>query len=285
MRLQIANFPRRLDFEAELIIGGGLGFRSTSFGGARIDELVGKYGIRGLKRLLDRNEIGLSNVWAGPLYQHEGGLWERKIQEVIPRLEAIAELGGRQIAINTPNRWPKAVTTFEWNWLVEKYRSYADQLRSYGLNLVCEYVGPQVERPQDPSAVPYPWIDNLKTAVEFVERIGRPNVGLIVDVIHWWVPGGTIEDLHRVKGLPLSLHFFDLPNGVTRETIEDDQRVLPGEGFLDLVTWLRTLRDDGFDGDVMPEVLGPRGRELAELDSWEGPRLVRDAYFKVLDQL
>jgi hypothetical protein len=28
-----------------------------------------------------------------------------------------------------------------------------------------------------------------------------------------------------------------------------------------------------------------RAEELAEADSWEGPKLVRDAYFAILDQV
>ena len=97
-----------------------------------------------LKALLAKNGLVLANVWPGPLYHHEGELWDRVLDQAIPRIKAIAELGGTQIGINTPNRWPKAVTEFEWDWLIDKYRRYADVLRDYGLNLVLEYLGPHV---------------------------------------------------------------------------------------------------------------------------------------------
>ena len=97
-------------------------------------------------------------------------------------------------------------------------------------------------------------------------------------------PGGTYEDLHKVKGLPLAVHFFDIRNGVTRETANDGtDRVLPGEGQIDLVKFLRNLKEDGFDGDVWPEIFGLK--ELREGDSWEVPKRVRDACRSVMDQV
>jgi len=283
MRLQIGNFPRRLDFEARVVIGGGLGFGSTSIGTIELDKWIHNNALSELKTLLDRNDIALANVWVGPLYHHEGDLWREMVEQARPRLEAVARLGGKQIGINTPNRWPKAVTEFEWDLLVAKYRSYADTLAAYDLDLVLEYLGPHCGRPRHPSVVLYPFVDNINAALELVERIDRPNVGLILDVIHWWAGGGTFEDLARVKDIPLALHFFDLPKGITLDTVEDTDRVLPGEGFLDLPRFLRILKDNGFDGDVMPEIL--RAEDLAEADSWEGPKRIRDAYFAVFAQV
>ncbi len=180
-----------------------------------------------------------------------------------------------------PNRWPKLVGEGEWHWMVGKFREYCDVLARYKMDLVFEFLGPQVGRPF-PFQTMYPWIINLDAALELINRVDRPNLGLMLDVIHWWAGGdGDYESLHRVKGLPLTLHVFDLPHGIDRETMQDSDRLLPGEGFIDLVRWLGILRGDGFDGDVLPEVLGPQGKELAEADSWEGPRRVRDIYMEL----
>jgi len=285
MRLQIANFPRRLDLEERLAIGGALGFGSSSIGvlNGEVDQYLETHSVEDLKRAFARNKIALANVWPGPLYEHDGDLWVRKLREVKPRLDVIAELGGRQAAINTPICWPKQPDDHDWDWLVGKYREYADLLTQYGLELVLEYLGPHLAAPIRGSTAVYPFVDNLNRALELVGRIGRQNVGLIVDVMHWWAGGSTYEELHKVKGLPLALHLFDIRKGAVRETAHDrDDRVLPGEGVIDLVRFLRILKQDGFDGDVQPELIAPE--ELLEADSWEGPKKIRDLYFRIMEQ-
>ena len=285
MRLQIGNFPRRLDLEARLAIGGALGFGSSSIGvlNGEVDRYLATHSVGDLKDAFTRNKIALANVWAGPLYEHDGDLWVQKLREVKPRLELIAEVGGRQVAINTPMGWPKQPDSHDWGWLVSKYREYADLLTQFGLELVLEYIGPHLAAPIRGSLVVYPFVDNLNRALELVQRIDRPNVGLILDVMHWWAGGSTHEDLHKVKGLPLALHFFDIRKGAVRETAHDsDDRVLPGEGMIDLVGFLRVLKQDGFDGDVLPELIGLE--EFLEADSWEGPKKIRDVYLGILEK-
>lgn len=286
MRLQIANFPRRLDLETRLVIGGALGFRSSSIGvlNGEVDQYLETHSIEDLKRAFVLNNIALANVWPGPLYEHDGELWEQKLREVRRYLELIAELGGQQVAINTPMCWPKQPDEHDWDWLLGKYREYADLLTTYGLELVLEYLGPHLAAPIRGSMVVYPFVDNLSKALELVGRIDRKNVGLILDVMHWWAGGSTHEDLHKAKGLPLALHFFDIRKGACRETAHDrDDRVLPGEGMIDLVGFLRVLSQDGFDGDVQPELIAPE--EFVEADSWEGPKKIRDVYLGIMAQV
>lgn len=283
MRLQVGNFPGRLDLTARVVIGGGLGFGSVGLGADVLDSYLARNAVDELKELLKRNGMAVATGHLGPAWNLEGALWERALEQAEPRLRVLAELGGKA-TFSCPNRWPKAVAQAEWQWLVTKFREYADWVGRYGVELVFEFLGPQVRRPA-PGQLMYPWVTGLDAALELIGRVNRPNLGLILDVIHWWAGGGTYDDLHKVKGLPMTLHVFDLPAGVDPQTMADTDRVMPGEGFIDLVRWLRILKSDGYDGDVMPEVLGPRAAELAEADSWEGPRLVSEVYGKLLRQV
>ncbi len=283
MRLQIGNFPNRLDLSARVVIGGGLGFGSVGLNADQIDGYLARNAVDELKELLQRNRMAVATAQLGPNWNMDGELWEQALEKAEPRLQVLAELGGK-VTFSCPNRWPKAVGEAEWEWLVSKFQAYADWVGRYDVDLVFEFLGPQVGRP-DPRRIMYPWVMGLDSALELIERANRPNLGLILDVIHWWAGGGTYEDLHKVKGLPMTLHVFDLPEGVDPETMADSDRVLPGEGFINLVRWLRILKEDGYDSDLMPEVLGPRAVDLAEADSWEGPRLVRDVYMQLLEQV
>ena len=42
------------------------------------------------------------------------------------------------------------------------------------------------------------------------------------------------------------------------EDVQDNMRLLPGEGIIDLVGFFRALRKIGYAGGVAPETIGPR---------------------------
>ncbi|MFO7696862.1 MAG: TIM barrel protein [Anaerolineae bacterium] len=284
MRLMVGNFPSRLDFEGRVAIGGALGFGSIGLGGDQIDAYVSRNAIGELKALLNRHNMALSIVNLGPSYALEGDQWVQALAAAEKRAAAVAGFGAKA-GFMAPNRWPKMPGEGEWEWLVGKFRDYADMLARYEMDLVFEFLGPQVGRPR-PRQIMYPWVMGLDSALQLIERVNRPNVGLTLDVIHWWAGGdGDYETLHKVKGLPMIVHVFDLPDGINRDTMEDSDRTLPGQGFIDLVKWLRILKADGYDGDVLPEVLGAKGAEMAEADSWEGPKLIRDLYFDLFSKI
>ncbi|MGI6367960.1 MAG: sugar phosphate isomerase/epimerase family protein [Anaerolineae bacterium] len=284
MRLTVGNFPSRLSFEDRVAIGGALGFGSIPMGADLVDAYMGRNAICELKDLMKKHNMAVSTINPGVSYALEGEAWEQALQKAEERIAALGCLVTKA-GFSAPNRWPKTVGEGEWDWLVAKFRAYADMLARHNVDLVFEFLGPQVGRPR-PRQIMYPWVIGLDPALELIRRVDRPNVGLILDVIHWWAgTDGDYETLHKVKGLPLMLHVFDLPHGIQRDTMEDGDRCLPGEGFIDLVKWLTIVSRDGFDGDVLPEVLGSRGAELAEADSWEGPKAISKLYAELFAQV
>jgi sugar phosphate isomerase/epimerase len=42
------------------------------------------------------------------------------------------------------------------------------------------------------------------------------------------------------------------------ELVQDDMRLLPGEGVIDLVGFFQALQSIGYQGGVAPETIGPR---------------------------
>ena len=63
------------------------------------------------------------------------------------------------------------------------------------------------------------------------------------------------------------------------EDVKDNQRLLPGEGIIDLVGFFRALKQIGYEDGVSPEVLG---RIPATMSAEEGAKLGLDASLAVM---
>jgi sugar phosphate isomerase/epimerase len=125
-------------------------------------------------------------------------------------------------------------------------------------------------------------VTTLPETLDMVDAVGRPNVKVIVDVWHYWdVPGGLADlqqNADRVVGVQL--------NDWREPTRGWCDRVLPGDGIIDLRAFFRTLESAGFDGWYDVEVFSDNGLfGNAYPDSvWSRPaaEVARDSVSKVM---
>jgi 2-keto-myo-inositol isomerase len=97
-------------------------------------------------------------------------------------------------------------------------------------------------------------INTLELAAETVNGIDA--VELVLDSCHWHASGGGALTTYPVERLAL-VHLNDAPAKPPRQ-IEDADRVLPGEGVIDLRKLLAQLRRGGFQGPFSLETFNPR---------------------------
>ncbi len=98
---------------------------------------------------------------------------------------------------------------------------------------------------------------SLDTAVALVADCGEPNVGVNLDVFHYYTGPSKLEDLDLLTRDNLALvQLCDLA-GVPRELAQDSNRVLPGDGDFRLGPIIERIRAIGYDGYVSLEVMNP----------------------------
>jgi sugar phosphate isomerase/epimerase len=137
-------------------------------------------------------------------------------------------------------------------------------LRS-NLRMALEFLGPLHFR----TAQPHEFIWRMDEALEFSKECG-PNVGLLLDVWHWHHAGATIADVFAAGTARIfHVHLSDCPK-LPADQVRDNQRVLPGEGVIDLVGFFQALKKIGYHDGVSPE---PIGRIPKEMPAEEGARL------------
>lgn len=97
----------------------------------------------------------------------------------------------------------------------------------------------------------------LDTALMLVEQCGEPNVGVCLDVFHYYKGPSKPEDLDRLTPANLAhVQVCDVA-GVPRELMTDSDRILPGEGDFRLEPIVAALRRIGYMGYVSLELMNP----------------------------
>jgi sugar phosphate isomerase/epimerase len=96
----------------------------------------------------------------------------------------------------------------------------------------------------------------MQDMLTFAESIS-PNVGILVDSLHWHCQGGDRAALASVPpGRIVYAHIDDAPPGPLAAQ-RDDDRLLPGEGVIDLSGFIQSLAAAGYAGPIGIEIDGP----------------------------
>lgn len=129
-----------------------------------------------------------------------------------------------------------------------------------------------------------PWsrIADIGSAWEIVRRADRPNAGIAVDAWHWF---RGIPDEQVLRSIPgakiIAIQLDDAPvapeANLMSATLHD--RLLPGDGELELVSLCAALRDVGADAPIGVEVFSD---DLHALGAQEAARRAGDATRRLL---
>jgi sugar phosphate isomerase/epimerase len=111
---------------------------------------------------------------------------------------------------------------------------------------------------------------SIPTALALATGCGEPNIGINLDVFHYYIGPSKFEDLALLTPQTLAhVQVSDLA-GVPRELATDAQRILPGDGDFQLDAIVQQLRAIGYDGWVSLELMNPtlwqiKGPQVAEV--------------------
>jgi sugar phosphate isomerase/epimerase len=161
----------------------------------------------------------------------------------------------------------------------DRLATISEVLQRSNLRLGLEFLGvEQFRRGRDGGPPPNPFIWTLPETLALARDSG-PNIGVVLDVWHWHHSGGTTADiLAAEKARIVHIHVSDA-KAQPPEEVRDNQRVMPGEGVIDLVGFFQALNKIGYDDGVSPE---PLGRVPAEMSPEEGAKLALDTTLAVM---
>jgi 2-keto-myo-inositol isomerase len=94
-----------------------------------------------------------------------------------------------------------------------------------------------------------PIIKSLQSAVRVAEIADHPRVGVLFDTAHYHVTPTKLRDINESSSRYVKhVHLDDMPGTPADLTHRDFDRVLPGEGVIDLPEIISALERNGYEG-------------------------------------
>ena len=189
------------------------------------------------KALDDNGVVAPTTIYLAGWFQPAGEEHVKAIDEICRRLEQSAAVGANfAIAGPPPGKADRALGA----------RHYAELLelgKSFGVKPAFEYLG---------------FVDDINTiddAIDIIQRSGHPDATVVVDPFHCWRGGGPVASLSKLKSSQIAIsHFNDSPAVPAATLQEDSDRVMPGDGVVDLKFYCDQLASTGYKGYLSLEL-------------------------------
>jgi 2-keto-myo-inositol isomerase len=152
------------------------------------------------------------------------------------RLEMLAFLGLKKV-YTTTNSAQKPVPD-QYERVAENMRTLGEIAGGFNMIMSVEFVRAS------------PYMSTLLTALKVARQAAHPNFGVMFDFYHFWSGHNRLEDMDQIRqGEIQHVHFQDVPN-MPRETLDNNTRVIPGDGVAPVVPILKKLREKGYNGPL-----------------------------------
>jgi sugar phosphate isomerase/epimerase len=176
----------------------------------------------------------LPDVWIpGPSRAASLETWRR-------RCEQFVALGANKIYC--PSITSRPVTREDFAATPDCIREVGEITKGHGLTAMIEFARTSTH------------LATLPSTLRVIREAAHPSVRPMLDFFHFWSGLSKLEDLDLlVPGELAHVHFQDLLEG-PRELINNDWRLIPGDGVAPVVRILRTLADKGYAGALSVEL-------------------------------
>ena len=186
------------------------------------------------------------------------------LDEVKRRLEMAARIGAPYL-VATPPREP-----CDLEQIAERYRDLLKLGREAGVKPTFEYISF------------FKSVPRLSDAWKVVQDANNEDATLILDAFHNYNSGSTMDDLRQIPVGKIShYHIDDADPNKPPLTQTDPDRVMPGDGSIDLKAEIEILRSGGYQGTVSLELFNA---ELWAQDPLDVAKRGRDRLREILEE-
>lgn len=148
-------------------------------------------------------------------------------------MDKVAQIGGTRIAAPPGN----SRTAVSLDNAARYYREALEMGETMGVLPLLELWGT------------HPVLGPLSHGIYVTVAAGRADASLLLDVFHLYKSGTPFTSLKQINGASLHvMHINDYPQAADSSTLNDGNRIYPGDGVAPFRQILRDLHDSGFRG-------------------------------------
>ncbi len=229
------------------------GIRYVELSDRLLDDFLEGDTLAGARQILTDNDLTpvsaaavLPDIWIyGPARAESLETWRR-------RCEQFAELGLERIY--APSITQRAVTQDDYATTPDAIYEVGEVTAEFGLTAMIEFTRTSSH------------LATLPTALPAIREADHPNVAPMLDFFHFWSGLNKFEDLDLLEPGELQhAHFQDLAPG-PRELINNDSRIIPGDGIAPVERIIGKLAEKGYEGALSVELFRA---DIVEADPFE----------------
>ena len=230
------------DFDVCMAAYAKAGIRNVEPWIHKIRQFVGEESMAVARRVLSDNGLHAPcSCCMGELIEpHEKHA--EKVEQLKRNLELVKEVGIERFVVHSFTQ--KQFQPDDYKVGVEHVRELGEIGESFGVIVNIEFI--RVQR----------FLGTLPTSLRLVREAQHPNVRPLLDLYHFWVGQGKMQDLEMIRDGEIDhVHFHDTPD-LPREILKDQDRVFPGEGVAPIGDMLAVLKRKKYKGYFSIELFG-----------------------------
>ena len=238
----------KADLATDIAVAGKAGFDFIEIWAAKLIGYLDRGGLPALRRDLRRAGVTPATLNSVERITFNDASGRIRMLEDFRRLCRVAEAIGCETILVVPSPRPKRVSdTAIERESVRVLRELSRIAKPHGVRLAYEFLG-----------FADCTVNSLAQCATIVEKVARPNVGLVLDTFHFFAGGSTLASIRKVDPRHIFMVHLNDVERAPRRKMHDALRLYPGKGIIPLRGILRELRGIGYTGKMSVEIFRPQ---------------------------
>jgi 2-keto-myo-inositol isomerase len=236
------------DLATDIAVAGKAGFDFVEIWAAKLIGYLDTGGLPALRRDLERAGVRPATLNSVERITFNDPAGHIRMLEEFRRLCGVAESIGCETVLVVPGPRPTRVSAAAIaRESVRILRELSRIAAPHGVRLAYEFLG-----------FAGCTVNTLAQCASIVEKVARPNVGLVLDTFHFFAGGSTLASIRRTDPRRIFVVHLNDVERTPRRKMHDALRLFPGKGILPLNGILQSLKAIGYDGKFSVEIFRPQ---------------------------